>query len=348
MNGSVNAYSVSDERMVKVDKKKMAIIAVVISLLILGLYFVFKPKPLDDKIETLMDDMQSYVLKGDMEITKGEDVKGYALEVGYLKKKKDDYFKVSITDKELNQTQVILRNKEGVYVLTPTLNQVFKFEGDWPVNSLKPYLLQSMVQIMQSKDCTKETNDNHLYVTSKVNYPNNANFKLQEMLFDEDGKIQNLQIKDANDAVQLKIVFNKVSYNTSLKTSYFALPDSMNSQVSAPVVSNDDLPLYPMKVYDSTLSNTKQLEISDGTSHVLEYVGDKNFTILESVKEKKDSMQTVIVSGTLVDTVEVFGFFDGNHMTLMKDGVEYTIYSDDLTPEEMVEVLSSMQVVVMK
>lgn len=326
----------------------MAIIAIIIALIAGGLYLIFKPKHLDGKIETIMDDMQSYVLKGEMEINKGEDTKGYALEVGYLKEEKNDYFRVSITDKELNQTQVILRNKQGVYVLTPTLNQMFKFEGDWPLNSLKPYLLQSMVQIMKSKDCTKETNDDHLFVSSKVNYPNNASFKLQEMLFDEEGKIKNLQIKDDHDVVQLKILFNSVKYNTKLKSSYFDLPKEMKSQVSASVVSEDDLPLYPMKVYDSTLRNTKEIEVSDGVAHVLEYIGDKNFTIIENVKTKSEDLQTVIMSGTFVDTVEVFGIFDGNHMTLMKDGVEYTIYSDDLTPDEMVEVLNSVQVVVMK
>ena len=81
-----------------------------------------------------MKDMDSYILQGNMEITKGEDVKAYALEVGYEKGEKD-YFKVSLTDKELNQEQIILRNDAGVFVVTPSLNQVFKFEGDWPMNS---------------------------------------------------------------------------------------------------------------------------------------------------------------------------------------------------------------------
>ena len=33
-------------------------------------------------------------------------------------------------------------------MITPSLNQIFKFEGNWPTNSLKPYLLQSMGEIM--------------------------------------------------------------------------------------------------------------------------------------------------------------------------------------------------------
>ena len=32
-------------------------------------------------------------------------------------------------DKSLNQSQIIIKNKKGVYVLTPTLNQMFKFQS---------------------------------------------------------------------------------------------------------------------------------------------------------------------------------------------------------------------------
>ena len=138
-----------------------------------------------------------------MDITRGEDVKKYALEVGYLKQEKEDYFKVSITDKELNQTQVILRNKDGVYVVTPSLNQIFKFEGDWPLNSLKPYLVQSMQEILKSDSCVVEKNEDGYKSVTNVLYPNNPSFKVQEMYFDENGYIRKLYIKDDSDVIQL-------------------------------------------------------------------------------------------------------------------------------------------------
>lgn len=329
-------------------KKKGIIIGAIVIVLIVSCVLIFKKDPVDKKLKNIMEDMQSYRLVGDMEITKGEDVKGYSLEVGYKKVDKDEYFRVGITDKELNQTQVILRNKDGVYVLTPTLNQIFKFEGDWPLNSLKPYLIQSMVEIMKNKDCIINSEKDSYVVESAVNYPNNNNFKKQKMVFNNDYEIQELEITDDNDAVQLKIVFNKVKYDAKLDKDYFDLPSDMESEVSNPVVSQEDLPLYPMSVFDSSLSNVSEVEASNGLRHVLEYKGDKNFTVIESVQEKSNELQTVIMSGEFVDSIDAFGFFDGNHMTMMNNGVEYTIYSDDLNPSEMVEVLSSMQMVVMK
>lgn len=124
-----------------------------IAILAVALIFTMKPKSFSDEFAQTMKDMDSYILQGNMEITKGEDVKAYALEVGYEKGEKD-YFKVSLTDKELNQEQIILRNDAGVFVVTPSLNQVFKFEGDWPMNSPKPYLLQSIADIVKQENAT--------------------------------------------------------------------------------------------------------------------------------------------------------------------------------------------------
>ena len=120
-------------------------------LLIAVLLVVLRPASFTSTLQKQVDKMDGYVLKGDMEISKGENLKTYALEVGYHKGDVQQ-FKVSLTDKELNQEQQILKNKDGVFVITPSLNQIFKFEGDWPLNTPKPYLLQTMNDIVQLKD----------------------------------------------------------------------------------------------------------------------------------------------------------------------------------------------------
>ena len=107
--------------------KSKIIAGVGIVVLAIALIFAMKPKSFDKQFEKKMSDMNSYILEGNMEIAKGEDVKTYAVEVGYKKADKD-FFKVTLTDKELNQEQIILRNDAGVFVVTPSLNQIFKFE----------------------------------------------------------------------------------------------------------------------------------------------------------------------------------------------------------------------------
>ena len=77
-----------------------------------------------------MQKLTSYKLEGNMEISSGEEFKNYAITSSWMKEGEDEYFKVSMIDKSLNQEQIILKNKEGVFVVTPSLNQdVYKRQG---------------------------------------------------------------------------------------------------------------------------------------------------------------------------------------------------------------------------
>ena len=327
--------------------KAKIIAGIGIVVLAVALIFAMKPKSFDKQFEKVMSGMDSYILEGNMEITKGEDVKTYAVEVGYKKEDKD-FFKVSLVDKELNQEQIILRNDAGVYVVTPSLNQIFKFEGDWPLNSPKPYLLQSMADIVKQKDANiKEEKEGYL-VSSKVSYPNNKNFDHEEIMFDKDGKVKWLQIYNKDNTVELKIVFTKADYNAKIKGDYFKAPTNLEKSTSSSAISDADLPLYPVMVYDAKLNNASKMATNGEVKHVLEYTGEKNFTVVETKKASADKTQTVIMPGEIIDTLDVIGFYDGNHLSAVYDNVEFTVFSDDLGPGEMMEVINSMQVAVMK
>lgn len=319
-----------------------------IVVLAVALCFTLKPKSFDKQFEKVMKDMNTYILQGDMEITKGEDVKTYALEVGYQKVDDSDYFKVSILDKELNQEQVILRNAEGVFVVTPSLNQVFKFEGDWPLNSPKPYLLQSMVDIVNQEDTTISKEEDGYLISSPVVYPNNKNYVKEELMFDKDAKIQWVQIFNQDNNVELKIVFQKADYNKEINKDYFSAPTSLETPTSAPVLSDEDLPMYPSAVFNAQLSGKNTVSSNGTTKHMLQFSGEKSFTVVQSVRESAENTQTVIMPGQIVDSLDVIGFYDGNHMSAIANGIEFTVFSDDLSPDEMMSVITSMQVAVMK
>jgi len=328
--------------------KKKVIAGLGIVILVIALCFALKPKSFDKQFNRVMKDMNSYILKGDMEITKGEDIKTYAVEVGYKKVDENDLFKVSLLDKELNQEQIILRNTEGVYVVTPSLNQIFKFEGDWPLNSPKPYLLQSMVEFVNGEAAEITKNEDGYIIATPVVYPNNKNFVKQEMQFDKDANIVWVQIYNTDGSVELKIVFHTVEYNKEISDDYFAAPTSMEKPTTTNNVSEADLPLYPSAVFDAQLSGKSEMNTNGVQKHILEFSGAKNFTVVENIRSGVEATQTVIMPGEMVDALDVIGFYDGNRLSAVVNGVEYTVFSDDLGPEEMMSVINSMQVAVMK
>ena len=329
-------------------KKKIMIIAAAAVVVIAFLFLFLREKPFEDRLQQTLGSLNSYLLEGVMEVAEGEDTKSYDVSVKYLKQDDQDYFRVAMKDSGMDQEQEIIRNAEGVFVVTPTLNQIFKFQGNWPSNSLKPYLLQSMREIAADESAQIEQTEEGYQISAGVNYPNNRNFTQQEMVFSDDLKIKSVQIFDDDHVLQMKMLFSKVDYEPGLTAEDFQVPPQLEKETAAEPITDEDLPLMPMETFGAVLSNSSVVENDGKVQYVLEYTGEKNFTIVEEVAESEETTQTIIMSGSLVDGLNMVGRYDGNHMTSVINSVRYTIYSDDLSEEEMSAVLQSMQVVVMK
>ncbi|MEG0314423.1 MAG: hypothetical protein RR646_04095 [Erysipelotrichaceae bacterium] len=328
--------------------KTKIIAGIGIAVLAIALIIGLKPKSFDKQLSKAMKGMSSYTLEGEMELIKGEDTKSYIIQVSYLDDKDKDNYKVSLFDKNLNQEQVILANKSGVFVVTPSLNQIFKFEGDWPMNSPKPYLLQTMLDVVENdKAVIKKESDGYL-VSSEVSYANNKSYTRQEMLFDKDTKIKWVQIYNKDNVAELKLVFNKVEYNNELKEEFFKEPSNLEKSESKETIGKEDLPMYPVEVFNAQLSNASVVDNEDGVKHILDFKGDKSFTVIEKIKEVSKETQSVVMGGVLVDSMDVIGVYDGNSMSAINNNLEISVFSDELDPQEMLSVIQSMQVSVMK
>ena len=92
--------------------------------------------------EDKVNKSKSYLLSGTMEIMNNDDTFVYTVEASFLK---DDYYKVRLVNQTNNHEQVILKNDDGVYVVTPSLNKSFKFQSEWPSNSSQSYLLTPLL-----------------------------------------------------------------------------------------------------------------------------------------------------------------------------------------------------------
>lgn len=96
-------------------KKIIPLILLIISIILTGCG-KYDEKDIQKDLKKNMDKLSAYQLEGDLEIVNNDDVYSYKVNVSY---KKDDNYKVSLTNKSNNYEQIILKNKQGVYVLTP-------------------------------------------------------------------------------------------------------------------------------------------------------------------------------------------------------------------------------------
>lgn len=207
------------------------------------------------KLEKKLENVDSYYVEGIMEIMNNEDTYTYNVKAAY---KKQDYYRIELTNTLNNHEQVILRNDDGVYVITPSLNKSFKFQSDWPYNNSQVYLLNSILEdLLEDEEREFKTKDNSYYFSSTVNYPNNKSLVKQKVYVDKDANITKTEVLDKEDNIQIVMQFKKHEYNKKFDKNYFELSELLdinNKQNSS--IKNDS----------TTNKKDEQLNNNDNTN----------------------------------------------------------------------------------
>ena len=151
-----------------------------------------------------VNNSDSYNLNGVLEIRNNEETYSYDVNVSY---KKENNFKVGLKNKINNYEQIILRNSEGIYVLTPSLNKSFKFQSEWPYNSSQTYLLQTLLKDIENDEEYKfKQTDNGYMIETKANYSANKDLSTQKLYFDKNKTLNKVEVFDTSG--NLKITMN--------------------------------------------------------------------------------------------------------------------------------------------
>ena len=182
----------------------------------------------------------SYKLKGFLSITNNDDIYNYDVEVGY---KKDNYYKVTLTNKANNHVQVILKNDDGVYVITPSLNKSFKFQSDWPYNNSQVYLLNAIGNDIKKDENAEIKHENNKYIiNTKVKYSNNSELVKQRLEFDKNLDIKKATVYDSDEIAIISMKFNNIKYNPKFSKNYFSIDSIVedNTIINRPTKEETD------------------------------------------------------------------------------------------------------------
>ena len=66
-------------------------------------------------LDKKVNNSKGYVMTGSLEVLNNDDIYNYEVETAY---KKDNYYKITLTNTSNNHEQIILKNDDGVYVQT--------------------------------------------------------------------------------------------------------------------------------------------------------------------------------------------------------------------------------------
>lgn len=289
--------------------------------------------------------MTGYKAKGTLTLQTGQMPQQYDVEVWH---KKPDFYRIALTNREKSITQIILRNTDGVFVLTPHLNKSFRFQSGWPDRQGQVYLYESLVNSVVDDEDRILVKDNDYYLFHvKANYQNRT-LSSQKIWFDENHlRPHKVQVLNSDAIVLVELTFNEFTFDPKFEDGAFDMDKNMTSyQQLRPAVDADIdslspiLPNYiPTGVY---LAGVDTIEREDGIVYELHYDGAYHFTITQ---ERPKELMVIAPLGEPIDlgfTVATLTL--DNDISVMRfsyEGVDFSLRSDDLPIEEMEKIATS-------
>ncbi|WP_328699995.1 DUF4367 domain-containing protein [Chengkuizengella marina] len=313
-------------------------------------------------LEKKLKDLESYHGTGTMTLNTGNEAQEYQLEVSY---KSPHFYRISITNTERDVTQIVLRNEEGVFVLTPHLQKSFRFQSDWPGQQGQVYLYETLVNSIITDDerqFTKDDEQKSFVFDVNANYQNRS-LSRQKIWLSKDGyEPQQVEIADDNASVLVLVRFNEFEFDKQFEDDAFdmqrnlsmwqmkSLPtfladqEAMDEEVeSGP--TNLSFGVYtPSYTPDGVeFSDLREVQRDDHLAILVRYAGVYNYTIIE---EKPEAQDVNLSQGEIIDLGYTFAVLTGEVQKTLSwyyDGVEFKLTTDDLPKEEMIKVAQSLE-----
>lgn len=320
-------------------------------------------------LKSKLENSNSYHMTGTLEIFRNEEKYTYDVDSSYSE---GDLFKVNLVNQNNNHEQIILRNDQGIFVITPSLNKSFKFQSDWPYNNSQIYLLQPIINDLSSDKNTKvEKNSDGYVLTSKVNYSSEKDFSKQKVYLDKDKNIIKIEVLDDKDNVKMSLTVIEVDYKAKFDKDYFDANQYQNSSNNLSNETNqsdnnvtnkqptdnnqkenintettnskiDDI-VYPMYVpVDTQLSGQDIIKTSNGERVILTFSGESAFTVVQETLN--DSSNVNYVYGDPYLILDTVGSITDYSISWISNGIEYSVMSDSMDIDELLTVAQSISV----
>ena len=298
-------------------------------------------KEIIDKFEKNID-KEHYVVSGQMDIVSNEEVYHYDVVVKHLN---DDYYRASLVNKDTNYEQIILKNKDGVYVITPSLNKSFKYQSDWPFNSSQSYILESILNDLKNdSNVLLEEEDGEFILKSTVNYPNNSSLTSQKIIFNEEFLPYLVEVYNDQGIANITFRISKIDFDAEIDDDDFDISNSSCSDCYEDVSVSEET-VYPMYLpVGTTFKGEETINTDESKRVILNFDGEKSFTLIEEVSSLPSEFEVTTTSGELVFYENVLGNLTDKSLNWTMDGKNYYLISDDLTNEELLKVAASTSV----
>lgn len=323
--------------------KKIVFVLLMISILLTGCG-KYSQKDIVKDLEKKYEESTGYKLNGNLSVMNNDETYNYKVDVSF---KKDDFYKVILTNVTNNHTQVILKNGEGVFVITPSLNKSFKFQSDWPYKNSQIYLLNALINDIKNDDKKEfEIKDNKYEFKTKVNYPNNSSLVKQKIIMNKSYKLDKVVVYNKDGSESMVMEFDKITYSAKFSKDYFDIDKIISKKDTVEEVketANLEDTIYPLFLPSGTkLVDEERVKKEDGERVIMTYDGDKSFVLVEETVDVFNEFTVIPSGGEPFQLMDTLGVMTNNSLSWTSSGVEYYLASDVMSNDEMIEVAQSI------
>lgn len=289
-------------------------------------------------LDKKMQNLEGYKATATMTFKTSDKKQTYHVDIWY---KKPSFYKVELKGENKENTQMIIRNKQGVFVLTPALNKSYRFESNWPNNRSQYYLYQSL-----AKDILNDSNRTFEVKNDQYVFQTNTNYQTKELahqkitLSKKNLEPQAVQVMDKDMNVLIDIQFTKFTLNPQFDKNAFDVKTNMSgAKLEVPTMAMKN---HPFEVYYPTydlkgtkLETVKETNTNGQKKVVLKYSGKTPFTLVEMKSDVSQTDVPVMATGEPVDLGFTVGAMSQHALTWTYNGMDFFLASNDLSNDEM-------------
>lgn len=293
------------------------------------------------KLDKAWSGANGYEIEATMEMRTGTEPKTYNIEVWHTE---PEFYRVEVSD-ENDVSQLILRNEEGVYVVTPSTNKSYKFQSEWPHKNSQAYLLEGILQQIQGDDKATMTEEDKLYVFTVGLEGDKSGLPAARIEVDKKTlKPMQVALLDESETEQVTIEFTRTEYSSKHEKEDYALEKySGNQENDEQSDIKNTSTYYPRIDWEQVqLQDEKTLQQDGVERTVLSYSGEKSFTLVQQPVVASEQLLPVFAAGDPAHVGAAIGAMTDTSISWQQDGMEFFLASSDLTMEEMLQVAGSL------